>query len=420
MKKLVALLLVLIMTLSLMPSALAADAETVLSANSLNALGLFNGTGTNADGKPIYDLDRAPTRHEAVTMLVRLLGKDTEAKNGTWEIPFTDVADWAKPYVGYAYANGLTSGTSATTFGGDATVTATQYLTFVLRALGYDSSVDFQWDKAWELSDEIGLTDGRYPNGKAFLRGNVTVVSRSALDVKQKGSGTTLADKLMDEKVFTSAAYKKASASAEVLQEPVHFVPDVSFSVNGKNLNTGNDFRAEKGTYLVTPYLRGERFDEFTVQVERGAGTVTKNSDGTFTVDFPEKDNLHIALFYDPVEQVIEDQNGNKSKSIFWTKRSLAFNMPIPDRGFVLDRNDSTIFSDGRNFGDNFSAYFVADVYCDGVRLNDYSVTAEAGAPFTASIQADGSLLLMKTRTGGGKFTVFYQGKSATFGATFA
>ena len=33
------------------------------------------------------------------------------AKAKAWDTPFTDVADWAKPYVGYAYANGLTSGT---------------------------------------------------------------------------------------------------------------------------------------------------------------------------------------------------------------------------------------------------------------------------------------------------------------------
>ena len=51
------------------------------------------------------------------------------------------------------------SGTSSTTYSGNATVTASQYLTFVLRALDYDSSTDFQWDKAWELSDKLGITD---------------------------------------------------------------------------------------------------------------------------------------------------------------------------------------------------------------------------------------------------------------------
>ena len=41
-------------------------------------------------------------------------------------MPFTDVANWAKPYVGYAYAHGLASGTSKTTFGGNEKVTAAQ------------------------------------------------------------------------------------------------------------------------------------------------------------------------------------------------------------------------------------------------------------------------------------------------------
>ena len=145
-------------------------------------------------------------------MLVRLLGKGEEAVSGTWETPFTDVADWAKPYVGYAYANGLTSGTGATTFGGNSPITASQYITFVLRALGYESGTDFQWDKAWELSDRIGLTDGRYNASKEFLRGDVTIVSRSAMDVQQKDSDSTLADKLIAENIF-SAQRKNSKVS---------------------------------------------------------------------------------------------------------------------------------------------------------------------------------------------------------------
>ena len=50
----------------------------------INAGGFYdvNGTGTGADGAPVYELDRAPTRNEAVTMLVRLLGKEEEALDG--------------------------------------------------------------------------------------------------------------------------------------------------------------------------------------------------------------------------------------------------------------------------------------------------------------------------------------------------
>lgn len=200
MKKLIALLLALLLLFSLSAVAAAANDEAQAAADTLHDLGLFQGKGTNADGTPIYDLGAPPTRNEAVTMLVRLLGKEAEAKAANWSIPFTDVADWAKPYVGYAYANGLTKGTGDATFGGDSLITASQYLTFVLRALGYESGADFQWDKAWELSDRIGLTDGRYNAASGqFLRGDVAIISANALAAKLKGSNVMLLRKLYNQ-----------------------------------------------------------------------------------------------------------------------------------------------------------------------------------------------------------------------------
>lgn len=196
-KKLLSMLLVAAMFLALIPTAFAASDDAITAANALYQLGLFKGTGTNADGTPNFDLDRAPTRNEAVTMLVRLLGKENEAVNGVWNIPFTDVAAWAKPYVGYAYANGLTTGTSATSFGGDAVISASQYITFVLRALGYESGTDFQWDKSWELSDSIGMTNGQYTSDHIpFLRGDVAIISNNALATELKNTQYTLAASL--------------------------------------------------------------------------------------------------------------------------------------------------------------------------------------------------------------------------------
>ena len=98
MKRFIAFLMVLLLTLSFFPTVFAENEEAAAAADTLHALGLFQGKGTNPDGTPIYDLDSAPTRNEAVTMLVRLLGKEGEAKSGTWQTPFTDVADWARPY----------------------------------------------------------------------------------------------------------------------------------------------------------------------------------------------------------------------------------------------------------------------------------------------------------------------------------
>jgi hypothetical protein len=171
--------------------------EATKAANELYELGLLRGTGTDENGDPVFNLDHELTRMEAITMLVRLLGKEEEAQNGTWETPFTDVPNWAKPYVGYAYANGLTNGVSPTKFGSKDTVTATQYLTFVLRALGYSSETDFKWDRAWELTDKIGLTDGNYnAETTEFLRADVSIISFDALDQPVNGTEQKLLTKI--------------------------------------------------------------------------------------------------------------------------------------------------------------------------------------------------------------------------------
>ena len=183
MKKIIFLMLTLSMLFCLVPSASAASDEANEAAEALYDLGLFKGTGTNPDGTPIFDLDKTPTRNQAVIMLVRLLGKEEDALAGEWELPFTDVSkgSTAYPYIGYAYANGLTSGTTTTTYSGTAPIKANQYITFVLRALGYESGKDFQVGTAYLLSDQLGITDGEYVNATtSFTRGDVAKISLAA------------------------------------------------------------------------------------------------------------------------------------------------------------------------------------------------------------------------------------------------
>jgi len=140
-------------------SAVLDEPDAEVAASSLNALGLFNGVGIKPDGSPDFALDRAPTRAEAVTMLVRLVGKEAEAKEAPRPVPFNDVPEWAKPYVGYAYENLHVRGVGNVTFASGRAVTASEYITFILNALGYIPGTDFEWNKAWVLSDELGITD---------------------------------------------------------------------------------------------------------------------------------------------------------------------------------------------------------------------------------------------------------------------
>lgn len=235
-----------LLTTGISMPAIAASQESLQAANHLNELGLFSGTGTNSDGTPIYELDRTPTRQEAVVMLVRLLGKESEAAKGNWDIPFTDVAEWAKPAVGYAYANKLTSGISATQFGSSNPVTASQYISFALRALGYNSN-DFQWDKAWELSDKIGLTHGEYTKSTTiFTRGDVAVISDRALTTVKKGSN----ESLQQSALITKPTTKPNNTSVSV--EPISYAA-LAESVSKQNhakVATNGSF-ANFNSYLV-------------------------------------------------------------------------------------------------------------------------------------------------------------------------
>ena len=246
MKRLVAILLVVVLVLCLVPAASAASSEANDAAEALYKLGLFKGVGTNSDGSPIFDLDRAPSRNEAITMLVRLLGKEVEAQAVPWSNPFTDVVDWAKPYVGYAYANKLTSGTSSTTFGGSDIVLATQYITFCLRALGYESGTDFAWDAAWVLSDQIGMTDGRYnKNTTEFTRGDVAIISYSTLSMKLKGSEKTLLETLYEQKVI-SDEQSEAAGFGELAK--------VKFTLTKAPVTITNTSIKKDGTVAKTVY----------------------------------------------------------------------------------------------------------------------------------------------------------------------
>lgn len=200
MKKVISLCLALMLLVgAAMP---AASAGSVLSSQgkALYELGLFRGVGVNADGTPDFGLDLEPTRNQALIMLVRLLGKEQEAMAGTWKIPFKDVTDSMRPYVGYAYANGLTNGTSATTYSGTQPIRVNQYITFVLRALGYESGKDFSVSTPWEFARQVGIIKYEFSEYTTrFDRGDMALISGNALNAKMKSGDMNLIQKLVKE-----------------------------------------------------------------------------------------------------------------------------------------------------------------------------------------------------------------------------
>jgi len=197
------LVITLIFTM-LIPAYAANSNEAEKKAAVLKQLGLFKGV-SDTD----FALDRAPTRVEALVMLIRALGKETEALGGSWSHPFTDVDPWADKYIGYGYEKGLTKGTTATQFG-TGNAGSDMYLTFMLRALGYsDTEGDFVWDAPDVLAKAVGILPAGV-NKSNFLRADAAIVSWAALEADLKSGMRQLAKKLIEEKVFTEDAYEQA------------------------------------------------------------------------------------------------------------------------------------------------------------------------------------------------------------------
>jgi hypothetical protein len=198
------LVLAVVLTLVFVPIASASSTPPTSAADKLHTLGMLTGTGTNPDGTINYGIDATLNRAQAVTLIVNLLGKYDEATSTTWTTPFTDVPSWALPFVGYAYANKITSGLSETRFGSTDPVLPKQYLTFVLNALGYAPGTDFTYDKAWEKSDALGFTNGRInAQTTRFLRGDAISVTFDSLSAVVKSTQKPLYEKLIASGVFT-------------------------------------------------------------------------------------------------------------------------------------------------------------------------------------------------------------------------
>ena len=181
-------------------------------ASDLKTLGLFRGVSESE-----FDLDREPTRIEALIMLIRLLGREDEATSKKQYSPFADVPEWANNYVGWAWRQGLTAGRSKNEFG-NGKCSAEAYITFTLRALGYSDGEDkdFIWNEPFDLARKAGILPD-YVDTETFLRADAVVVSYAALSAYIKDTNITLAEKLIDDKVFSKQVFREVYRNTAVL-----------------------------------------------------------------------------------------------------------------------------------------------------------------------------------------------------------
>ncbi|MEA4920136.1 MAG: hypothetical protein VB078_04380 [Clostridiaceae bacterium] len=166
-------------------------------AETLCNMGLFRGTDIG------FELERAPTRQEALIMLVRLLGEEPQALSFSGSSAFKDLTGWedGKKYIAYGENRGYTNGISADTFNQYGSADRHVYITYVLRALGYsDKDGDFVWNTT---SDQLAVKVGLVTQAQleameksGFYRDHVALISYNAIKAYLKDGSMTLGNRL--------------------------------------------------------------------------------------------------------------------------------------------------------------------------------------------------------------------------------
>ncbi len=275
MKKAISLLLAVVLSLSLAVPALAFNgAEATQCAYRLYEAGLFNGYGKDENGKPIFGLSDTATRAQGIAMFVRVLGKEEDAKRAAaFDLPFTDLPGWCRGYVGYAYLNNYTKGTSATTFSPEGTLTANQFLTFCLRSLGYVDGKDFSYKDPTELAAKLGIIkQGTWQDNTAeFRRGDMVIMAYNTLKVKANLWDNSAAPELLPYKVSTTD-FDADNHLDYYNQDTGKYYADLEYS-KGMIVNSDSISRSSSGVDAIVEYISemGSIFGSLDVRWSTGS-----------------------------------------------------------------------------------------------------------------------------------------------------
>ena len=300
MKKLLAMVLALVMTLSLAVSANAFKDDKDISADYAEAVAVLDGMGVfkgYEDGsfKPTGDITRA----EVATIIYRIYTGDVAKsdKSGLYATynKFSDMtgAGWAAGYIGYCANAELVKGYPDGTFKPSGKITGYEVLAMILRAVGYDKNGEFS-GADWALNvakyaEQLGIlknvaktTNLGAPATRELVAEMLFRAIQSPVvtytpafgyqtDKVQKLDQTTLGYKNFkladadDEDVWgrpTTKWYKDSDKdlkydSDETVYAEITATPDASFNVETSECDICEALGVKKTTTVVDTYTNG-------------------------------------------------------------------------------------------------------------------------------------------------------------------
>ncbi len=179
-----------------------AATDNAAEADVLYDLGLFKGRSAT---EKVLDLEGAANAADAIVLIGRALGWATDAEA---TVAFTDVPDYAVPFVAYAVEMKITNGISATEFG--TAVTGERMVTWVLRSLGYDFDLAYT-----DVTGQAATAGLAIPTGDVS-RDTVAGVIYDTLTTTPVGGTTTVIEDL----IAADATLEAAAIAAELVAAP--------------------------------------------------------------------------------------------------------------------------------------------------------------------------------------------------------
>ena len=397
-KRVLSLTLASVMLLGMMVvGSSAADYADVTSEHNTEAIEVLQAANIMVGDNGNFNPDKNVTRNEMAVVMSNLMNYRVATYTGT--SPFTDVPAWAEPYVAACYANGITSGMNATTYGGEKTVTAGQAALMLMKALGYfQYPSDFKTDWLLETTRQgtyIGLFDDVEAGVREAMTRNdvaqlvLNTLEATMVEVDDNALNVTTPDGTVvnagNNKYFyrvdhTSnpdylAIYgsEKTASAINGIQGPTIELGEKLYGGDLKRVDTRDDFGR--------PAIRWTfELDEVGYYPEKPLATYTAK--------------VSVGELYELVgKQVLDDISNNHGSRVGYRFSVYADGKPIVTRvyGTDFDSAKPTYFADNRNnsgaAGDNDAVNqagkgVVTEVYRDGdgnldiVYINTYVMQA--------------------------------------------